>query len=169
MLLKIQSIRESFRIIFPPLFFSFVLSRSFHTKIKLNSPIISHYFAFSPSALPIDNGMLSIDSISTREKYGRKKGKQFILDVKRWCHFIKNPQRKWNSVTTTNENIKKKYYCSAFAVVLQIQLFAQRYCHVSLGFNNQLLSWKFYRYYSVIFSLWWTTFFLDKFTYDRSS
>lgn len=137
MLLKIQSIRESFRIIFPPLFSSFVLSRSFHTKIKLNSPIISHYFAFSPSALPIDNGTLSIDSISTREKYGRKKGKQFILDVKRWCHFIKNPQRKWNNVTTTNAvKISKKK--SIIAQLLQIQLFAQRYCHVSLGFNNQL-------------------------------
>lgn len=33
------------------------------------------------------------------------------------------------------ENIKKK---SIIAQLLQIQLFAQRYCHVSLGFNNQL-------------------------------
>lgn len=168
MLLKIQSIRESFRIIFPPLFSSFVLSRSFHTKIKLNSPIISHYFAFSPSVLPIDNGTLSIDSISTREKYGRKKGKQFILDVKRWCHFIKNPQRKWNNVTTTNAvKISKKkvlllsfcrFNCSRNVIVTFHWVLITNY-----------LSRKFYRYYSVIFSLWWTTFFLDKFTYDRSS
>lgn len=143
-------------------FSSFVLSRSFHTKIKLNSPIISHYFAFSPSVLPIDNGTLSIDSIATREKYGRK-------------------ERKGNNLFSTPRDdviLLKSTKKMENAVKISTKVLLLSFCRFNCSHNvivtfHWVLITNYYRENSIVIitlsSHFDEQYFLDKFIYDRSS